>query len=261
MMRITETNSYGVPGLLRLDYQSAIDGFEDWALALPAKSETWAVVIHGHGSEADQLFTREDIRRWWLSYYVRLGIGILCPNARGNSWMGPAAADDMHELLEEIRERFGASRFVFISGSMGGTSNLIYGVVHPEDVAGIVALGAATDMATYHAYCRSSGHSLHTEIAEAIEASYGGAPETRCDFYRRRSAVGNAGMLTAPTLVIHGSRDSIIPVSQTRALASAMEDSPTFAYIEVPGGDHDSPLSRIEASDWVFSQLGIPPEP
>ncbi|MCE5200416.1 alpha/beta fold hydrolase [bacterium] len=256
VLNISRTEEYSQPGVMRLDFESEVDGFQDWALALPNESsDVWFVTIHGHGSTADQLFTRTDIREHWLGYCTRHGFSVLCPNVRGNSWMGPAAAADLHNLLREVRAHFGVSKFIFMSGSMGGTSNLIYSILHPEDVAGIVSFGAASDLSSYHAFCRASDSSILHEIADAIEAAYGGLPYANQEIYQKHSTLLNASRIVVPTVVMHGTADAIIPVSQTRALAAAMGNKPDFAYIEVPGGDHDSPLLHVEVVDWVVGSV------
>ncbi len=61
--------------------------------------------------------------------------------------------------------------------------------------------------------------------------------------------------ISGPTVIVHGTADAIIPVSQTRDLAAAMGNRTEFAYIEVPGGDHDSPLSHVDVLDWVLSEI------
>lgn len=250
-----KTSAYSRAGLMRLDFESEFDGARDWALALPSdSSDLWVVCIHGHGSAADQLYTREDIRDCWLPYFLDHGLSILTPNVRGNSWMGPGAAYDLHDLLNEIRSRYGASKFVFTSGSMGGTSNLIYSVLHPEDVDGVVSLGAATDLASHRAWCRASDAHILNEIADAIEAAYG-MPGENPDLYKKHSAQQNAASINAPTVIVHGASDELIPVSQTRSLAAAMGNNPNFVYMEIPDGNHDSPIAHINVLEWVLSKI------
>lgn len=243
----------------RLDYTSGVDGTADWALVAPGRRpDRWLVMIHGHGSAADQLWTRPDIRDHWLPAFQAGGWGIIAPQLRGNAWMGPAAATDLCDLLNRIRLQFGAARFVFVSGSMGGTSNLIYAVRHPADVAGVVALCPATDVAGYHAWCRQCAPAapILSEIADAIEASYGGPPARQAAVYAAHSAVRHAQRLTMPVAVVHATGDAVIPVQQSRDLAARLAGHRTFRYVELAGGHHDSPLAwAVESLDWVCRQL------
>ena len=247
-------------GVSRIRYVSGVDGRKDWALVWPPESGdgTWVVAIHGHGSTGDQLFTRLDIRQTRLPVFRRHGFGILTPNLRGNAWMGPSAAADLRALLAAVRSRFPIKRLIFASGSMGASSNLVYAVLHPDDVAACVALCPATDMGSYHAWCRQHNTGVRKAIADAIEAGYGGTPAELPEVYARHSAVANAARLSMPVFLAHGSADPTIPVDQSRRLAAAMarQRSP-FRYVEIPDGHHDSPLGLgVEATvRWVLEHL------
>ena len=247
---------YFPEGLLRLEYVSDIDGLKDWALFLPGENrELWIVVIHGHGSHGDQLFIRKDIREFWLPEYRNSGAGILCVNLRDNAWMGPAAVADMHDLVNYLRTEQGMRKTIFCSGSMGGTSNLAYAVLHPEDVSGLVIRGAATDLASYYRWCRTQQKPIVQEIAEAIRISYGGTPYEKAELYRKHSALANFAKLAMPLYLIHGAADEIIPVEQARALADKMKNCKNFFYTEIPGGNHDSPITEANAFPAIMKML------
>jgi len=213
-------------------------------------------MIHGHGSHGDQLYTRSDIRDAYVADFRRRGFGILTPNLRDNAWMGPLAARDMRDLLDLVRDRFGARRFVFASGSMGGTSNLIYAALQPADVQGVVALCPATDLRLYYSWCRERNEGVIGEIADAIEAAYGGPPDQMTALYQQHSALRNAARLTMPVYVAHGTNDAIIPISQPRLLTGQMAAMPNYACVDMPDGHHDSPLVLMaEGLTWASRQL------
>ena len=240
----------------RIDYSSSVDGLEDWALAYSGEAaDTWVVCLHGHGSSGDQLYTRPDIRDAWLSRIVRLGLSVVTPNLRGNSWMGPAAALDLHELLEYLNCDFGARRYIFLSGSMGGTANLIYAVLYPADVQGIISLGAATDIGSYAKWCAKGDKPIHTEISAAICCSYGGSPEEIPRIYKAHSALTNAATLAMPIYLVHGENDETMPVEQARELYMRLEGQDTLTYREIPDGNHDSPLRHIYALDVILQRV------
>jgi len=248
---------YSVSDLLRLTYQSSVDGFEDWALVLRGKIPSmWIVVLHGHGSAGDQLFTRQDIRAAWLPKMLDCGAGILTVNLRGNAWMNPSAAVDLHELLQWVREEYGLKKTLFYSGSMGGTSNLIYAILHPEDVNIVVALGAATDLASYYSWCLDQSLNIAQQIAGAIKESYGD-PSSKKVLFQRHSVLRNAARLTMPVYLAHGEADTLIPVEQSRNLAQVMQHQKYFYYREVPGGNHDSPLWDEDAWKFAMGNLGL----
>jgi pimeloyl-ACP methyl ester carboxylesterase len=234
-------------GLLKLEYQSSYDDAEDWALLLPGNNpEFWTVVLHGHGSHGDQLYTRKDVRETWLEPLRATGAGIITPNLRDNAWMNPAAAFDLHELLEYLRSEYGLKKALFCSGSMGGTGNLIYAGLHPEDVNAVIARGAATDLKSYHLWCLTQEKPVVREIAAAISAAY------KEDELERHSTLANAAKLTMPIFFIHGGADEIIPVEQARMLAEKLKNKTDFFYKEIPGGNHDSPLYEIKSLNKIM---------
>lgn len=243
-------------GLKRLEYISDVDGLKDWAVLLPGENKgLWIVVIHGHGSHGDQLFTRKDVREIWLPVFRNTGAGILCVNLRDNAWMGPAAATDMHDLINYLRISHGMKKTIFCSGSMGGTSNLIYAVLHPEDVNGLVIRGAATDLASYCRWCKTQQKPIIHEIAEAIRISYGGTPDEKPELYRKHSSLANFAKLTMPLFLVHGGADDIMPVEQARALTGKMNGRKSFFYTEIPGGNHDSPLTETKSFPAIVNML------
>ncbi len=252
----SETGGDFPVGIKRLEYDIGVDGVRDWGLLLPGKRrDLWMVVLHGHGARGDQLYTRKDIRETWLPEFLNTGAGILTLNLRGNAWMSPAAAADLHNVLHYLRAEQGLQKAVFCSGSMGGTGNLIYGVLHPEDVAGIVARGAASDLAGYCNWCRAQTRPILKEIAGAICAAYGAAPEQAPDLFARHSAQVHADRLAMPVYLAHGGADETIPVAQSRALAEKLSGQAGFCYHEIPGGNHDAPLHDTQGLQWVMERL------
>ena len=140
---------------------------------------------------------------------------------------------------------------------MGGTGNLIYATLYPEDVAGVFSSCSVTDLATYYDWCRARNRGILKEIADAIESAYGGPPSKCRDRYAGHSTVLNHAKLTMPVFITHSTGDDIIPVFQSQQLAKAMGKSPNFQYREMPDGDHDSPFfaNFIEGLDWLLSKL------
>ncbi|HEY3415903.1 MAG TPA: alpha/beta fold hydrolase [Armatimonadota bacterium] len=244
------------PGVEHLRY--GIDGGagEDWALAWPGERSTWVVHLHGHGSTGDQLFTRRDVRELWLSRYRAAGLGVLALNLRGNAWMCPAAVEDLRRLLAWVREAYGAREFYLLSGSMGGTSNLIYAALHPEDVAAVMALCPATDVGSYATWLREHPGGVRDDILAAIVAAYGGTPAEQPARYAAHSALRLAERLTMPLLLSHGDADDLIPIEQSRQLAAALGNASNLTYVEIPGGGHDAPLNHEATLAWM-NTLGI----
>ena len=228
-------------GLKRLDYCSSVDDIEDYAYILPGNNpEFWIIVLHGHGSHGDQLYTRKDLRGIWFEPFQATGAGIITPNLRDNAWMSPTAATDMHALVNYLRSEYGLKKTLFCSGSMGGTGNLIYSILYPEDVDAVIARGAATNLKSYHQWCLKQEKPIVHEIAAAISTAYNE------EELEKHSTLHNAEKLTMPVYFSHGGADEVIPVEQARMLAVELKNKQDFFYKEIPDGNHDSPLYEIE---------------
>ena len=245
-------------GLLQLDYRSPVDGLADWAMLLPPQAgSTWLVCIHGHGARGNQLYVRNDIRKAWLPSFLQRGYGLLTPTLRGNAWMCPAAVADMDALIGYLRREWGATRFIFASGSMGGSSNLMYASLRPANVQAVAAMGAIADLAAYHGFCRQGASRLPIlgEIADSLEEHYGGTPAAQPELYRRHSPLYHCeALLGMPLFLAHGTADVLMPVAQSRRLAGALAEHGHFWYHEIAGGGHDAPL-HLDPCEFIADKM------
>jgi len=234
----------------RLSYLSRVDGLEDWYMLCDAGRGTDCLVyLHGHGSTGDQLFTRADSGQR-LQLVERLNLSVVAPNLRGNAWMCPAAVRDLAELLVSCREKYGFRRYVFVSGSMGGTGALIFSVLHPELVAALGVMGGATKLSRYREFLRGGDRPIHREILDAIEAHYGAAD------YDRHDVSAQAERLTMPLVFRHGADDRIIPVSEMYDLRDHLSYKADASFYAIPGGDHDAPIPYFcETLEYLMTRL------
>ncbi len=222
----------------KIEYTSSVDGVQDWAMRREgAAGSPLVVVLHGHGSHGDQLLTRRDVAETWLPRLRQADCGVLCPNLRDNAWMSPAATEDLAAMLRREREAVPNRHLVITGGSMGGTGALIFAMRHPELTDACLAVGAATALDDYMAWLAEPGRGLDS-LLEALQAAY---PDKAAR--DAHSVALHADALPAvPIFFAHGGADEIIPTEQARRLASQMAARPHFRYVEVAGGNHDSPL-------------------
>lgn len=252
---LTETKEFDrfPEGLVKIDYISGcVDKKNDWAYAWdPADCcGVGVVVLHGHGSHGDQLYTWRQTAVWCEA--VRAArCGLLTPNLRDNAWMSPEAASDLADLIRFAKNEFNWKKVVICSGSMGGSGGLIFASLYPELVDGIGVMGAATDLSSYVEWCDKQTLEVCGRIASAIRESYGSSERMS-----QHSVCRNAAKLTMPCLFYHGAEDQIIPVSQARRLAGVMAESSGFFYREIYQGDHDSPCAFMpEVLDLLLKKL------
>lgn len=226
-------------GLLKFEYDN---GIRDWGYIYPrSRCGIGVVVLHGHGSHGNQLFVRQDIRHW-MDRMLELEVGFMTPNLRDNAWMSPEASADLKELILWAKKEYGWEKIILASGSMGGTGNLIFAILHPELVDAVVALGAATDLPRYIEWLAQQELPVCGEIREAILNSYHYDPETLA----AHSVGRHAGRLNMPVWYAHGESDRLMTIGEARALAAKLADRADFHFHEIPGGNHDSPLGLFD---------------
>lgn len=227
-------------GTMRITFTNAFDGAEDWALFLPGDpSKNTVVYLHGSFSYADQIFTRKDVRKFWLSRIQEGGHSLLSVNTRGTTYMSPAATADLTGLLDHCRDKLGCKRFVLLGGSGGASSAMAYAVLHPEKIHGVVAMGMCDIIARLE-FARKSEQPVLQKLVQTVFAAYGGSLEEKPELYRARSVLAHADKLTMPVILTMGEDDPLIPVAETRKIAVAMKGKKNFVYHEIPKGNHDS---------------------
>jgi len=223
----------------RKNFISRSDGCSDWYLVRKGKAGAQCIImLHGHGSNGDQLIKRQDKIQYQTKFLVEADYNVISPNLRGNSWMSPVAEEDLCMILEQERPMLKWSRLFFIAGSMGGTGALIFAMHHPELLDGVGALGAATDLESYTTWlAKQNLPILRDDIRTAILQAF-----PLKEALQENSVIYHAGRLTMPVFFYHGGADQIIPASQARSFAEVMKNHPSFIYHEIPGGNHDSPI-------------------
>jgi len=226
---------------IRKSVVSEFDGSTDWYLVRKGDSAKPLIVyLHGHGSNADQLLGRKDICDVATRFLVERNYSVISPNYRGNSWMSEAAQYDLVQILHSEKQLLKWRRLLMISGSMGGTSNLIFSMHHTELVDGVGVMGAATDLSEYASWLSKQKElPVLTQICDAIRMAFPTA-----ETMKKNSAIHQVEYLKElPIVYYHGEADAVIPVTQARAFAEKLKDSTNFIYHEISGGNHDSPLS------------------
>ncbi|GII86008.1 hypothetical protein Ssi03_39980 [Sphaerisporangium siamense] len=194
------------------------------------------------------------------------GITIVAPNQRGSVGYGDAHRDALRGAwgvpdLADIRHLV---RLLTRRRPPGAPAPMLYGVSYGAYLA---LLAAAADPGLW-SRCAViapflSGPRLHAEAAEQVRAlieRLGGQVEHHDDL-GPRDLYRLAPRITAPLLIVHGDRDPVIPVGQSRLLCERL-DAARVTYLEISGGGHFPPgeTGRERVIDRLTGFLTADPE-
>jgi len=206
------------------------------------------LVVALHGGPADA---------WRLEFDPALqrmageGLAVLAPNQRGSTGYGPEHAmairgawggpdlDDVLALLEGVAGQRSA---------LGLEPPSLFGVSYGAFLALLAAAHAPGEQVARCAVVAPflSGARLLAEAAAPVRAltSRLGGDQPLDDARGPRDVLQLAHRLSAPLLVVHGDRDEVVPVSQSRSLRHELlrlgrTEGVDFRYVEAAGAGHE----------------------
>lgn len=209
------------------------------AWLVPATGDTWVVMVHGRGGSR-----REALRV--LPTLHGLGFPVLVPTYR-NDVEAPASPDgryhlgdtewlDVEAAVEFARER-GARRIVLFAWSMGASITAAFLDRSPHATA-VVAMLWDAPLVDWRATLRLQARNRRlppglTAFATSATRMRIGIDFDHFDLRRRPPSV------RPPTLIVHSTEDTAVPVGPSRALAAVGPslDWP-IEYLEVPDVEH-----------------------
>ena len=199
----------------------------------------WVLSVHGGGWDGG---TADEFAAWHQELASH-GVVVLAMNYRlapAHHW--PAQMDDVKHAVTWARAHalelgIDPARLVMLGRSAGGqiASACTYG--QPElKVAGCICFYSPMDMnfARRYAYAEDILNSL-----QLLRQYLGGDPEQVPENYRTASAFNFVGRSTPPTLLLHGTGDSLVWVEQSRRMAKRLDEAGiAHRYIELPWATH-----------------------
>ena len=229
------------------------DGTEQkYVLVLPAGFAGEAgcevlIALHGHGSDRWQFATGEDDQfRAVREVAARRGMILVSPDYRAPaSWMGPTAEADLVQIIEEVREKYRASRVQLCGGSMGGASCLAFAALHPELLDGVASMNG---MANYLEFENFGG---------SIAESFGGTKDEIPLEYKRRSAEYWPERLTMRIGMVVSGKDESVPPHSVLRLAKVLEaiGHPAMKLIYRPDMGHGVTHEDVESAlEFIFER-------
>jgi uncharacterized protein len=203
-----------IPGAALLSYHSS-DGtkLEGALLHSDDPGGPVAVYFHGNAESSAQALS-------WAGTFTRNGIGLFLPEVRGFGGLPGRPTEkhlyeDVDAALEALRAAgIGPERTILLGRSLG--------------------TGLAVELALRQPCAKLILVSPYTSMVDLGRLTAGPlAPLVIPDRYDSLSKIGRVRM---PIVILHGTRDEVIPVRMGRALAAA---APGARLIEVPEAKHN----------------------
>lgn len=204
-----------------------------------AEDLPWVVSIHGGGWNSG----RPDEFLRWDRELASHGFVVVMPEYRlapENQW--PSPREDIRKAINWMRARSGQfgidpDDLSLLGRSAGGqiASATAFGM--PDlNVRRCVAFYAPHDMFFARKYARADDV---LDSLKLLREYLGGEPEDMEEIYESASAISLVSPQVPPTLLIHGTRDTLVWVKQSRRLTAKMEaESAPVRFHELPWATH-----------------------
>lgn len=214
----------------------------------PNRPTTLLISLHGHGSDGAQTFLgRYAEFEALLDVAAERGAIVVSPDYRARtSWMGPAAEEDVAQIIAEQRDKRNVDRVVVSGASMGGSSALTFAIRRPDLVDGVVSING------------TANHLAYENFQDAISESFGGSKKEIPIEYKNRSAeYFPERLIDKPTAFTLGGRDAIVPPDAAKRLAETLEKlGAPVLLVYRPEGEHSTTYDDVRAAaEFVFDAL------
>lgn len=231
-------SSFVVPTLAKV---RSFDGstIPGWLYSPRSRRAAWPVVMDIHGGPEEQ----DRVWFWpWAQYLVSLGYAVFDPNIRGSTGYGRTylhladgrkredAIKDVHALRTWLVEQGADPRRIALSGASYGGYVVLASLYHyPDDWAAGVEIYGVSNWETFLEQTASYRRANR-------EAVYGSLRRDRA-FLRRISPIHHVDRIKAPVLIFAGANDPRVPLSQSRAIATALKEQGVPVELRVYGNE------------------------
>lgn len=222
------------------------DALQKMDVYLPASrsSDTTKVIILVHGGawmEGDKSDFESAVQalRQQLPSYALFNINYRLASITGtNLW--PAQIDDVNKAVNFIiskknEYRVNTGKIIMLGASAGAHLSLLqaYRFNANGNIKAVVDLFGPTDIADLY------NNPINENYPFLLRTWLGGTPTTATAAYTAASPIQHITAQAPPTIIFHGTADDVVPVSQSRALETALKaKGVTNSYVEYNGLGH-----------------------
>ncbi len=204
------------------------------------------LVVFPHGGP----YARDDSGfDWWVQFLATRGYVVLQPQFRGswgfgadllragNRQWGRAMQDDISDGVRYAIDRGIADpkRVCIVGASYGGYAALAGAAFTPELYACAVSVSGISDIPNMAGFIKKRGG----DESDALRAWKDLIGNPTDDDLARFSPARSVASIRAPILLIHGTNDTVVPISQSEDFARLLKaQSKNYQMIELAGEDH-----------------------
>jgi len=260
--RVLTARNAGVRALIWREYDATptpfqvvtTDGVEIRGVHFNRDFPTLLVYCHGFSSGKNVVFIKHLVETFAAD------VDVIVFDFRGHGESGGATTFGDKELLDvdavlDYAKRFGYHRIVIMGSSMGGAIAIRYAADSPK-VDAVITMGAFAHKRFSNMAMAGMGLLQWSVSRDVIKRASPTRIERAVPPYNPRDYVGK--IAPRPLLLLHGEKDSLIPLSHAQQLyANAGE--PKTLYV-IPRGGHD--LENMNGKtlkyimDWVNETQG-----
>jgi len=231
-----DTRTYATPEQLGVDVRDVVfdngEGSRLHGWWMPAVGAARATVVQVHGNAAN--VSNHAVLVAWLPAH---GFNVLSFDYRGfgRSEGSPTlngVVADTHAALAEARRRGGGTPLVVLGQSLGGATAVRALAEDGANDVKLLILDSA--FSSYRGIARDAASRSFLSLIAPLAVA--GLPPLESD------PLAAMARVRTPVLLMHGERDTVIPIAHSERLHAAAVSPARF--IRIPGGQHLDALSR-----------------